>query len=226
MWRSILAMILLPSLTAAQAAQTQPVSPAQAADPKPTPSQRARAPLPHYRPYVLYDGIRRGTAEDVAISVHIGDYFTTPRSPVSGLVPLNLELQPAEGFTFTNLRYPKAFKQKVKFQTTAFPVAGSEIFFKVHAHQNVALGAHVLKGKLTVQPVDMISGVGIVRQLDVEIQINVVEHDAKVIKTGWPFSHLPMAAWVVIIVLSPVLIALWLPLTLLCTMAGSNGCLD
>jgi hypothetical protein len=162
----------------------------------------------------------------VAIGVRLADYFTTPRSPVSGMVPLNLELQPAEGFRFTNLRYPKAHKQKVKFQTAAFPVADAEIFFTVHASRDVALGAHVLKGKLTVQPVNMASGVGIVRQLEVEIPINVVEHDAKVVKTGWPFSHLPVAWWVVLIVLSPVLLAIWLPLNLICMMAGSKGCLD
>lgn len=223
MWRSILAVVLLSSLTAAQTAQTQPGPPAQSVGVKPP--QLQRPPVPTYRTITFYDGIRRGTDEEVAIQVQLGDYFTTPGSPISGIVPLHLELQPADGFTFTHLRYPKARKQKVKFQTAAFPVAGSQIYFKVRAGQNVPLGINILKAKLTVQPVNAISGTGAVRQLDVQIPVNVVEHDAKVTRNPWPETHLPVAVWVVIIVLSPVIVALWVPIVLFCTIAA-NGCLD
>ncbi len=224
MLRSIFAVVLLPSLIAPQTAQTQPVPPVQSVGVK-TP-QIQRPPMPPYRSITFYNGIRRGTDEEVAIQVQLSDYFTTPRTPISGIDPLHLELEPADGFTFTHLRYPKARKQSVKFQLAAFPVAGSQIYFKVRASQNVPLGIHVLKAKLTVQPVNAILGTGAVRQLDIEIPIKVVEHDARVTKNPWPETHLPVAVWVVIIVLSPVLIAVWLPLNLICTMAGSKGCLD
>ena len=156
MWRSVLAIVLLPSLIAAQTAQTQPDPSVQSVGVKPRQLQRPQ--VPPYRPITFYNGIRRGTDEEVAIQVQLGDYFTSPRSPISGMVPLHLELQPADGFIFSHLRYPKARKQKVKFQTAAFPVAGSQIYFKVRASQNVPLGIHILKAKLTVQPVNAISG--------------------------------------------------------------------
>ncbi len=215
MWRHIAAVILLPSLAAAQSAQTQP-NPIQQS----TPTSSLK-PLPlSYQPYAYYSAIRRGRAEQVALEFYPNALVTTPTQPVSGIVPLNLELQPEEGFAFLKLRYPKARTHQVQFQSTRMLFARDHwIRFELHAASSVSLGTHVLKGKLTFQPVDPKSGAGPVRQVDVEIPVNVVDHDAKVKRTGWPF-HMP-TPWLVllIIVLVPVAIAT-APLWLICAPMG------
>jgi hypothetical protein len=91
MWRSILAVILLPSLTAAQS-QSVPTAPAGASNP---PSLAAvRDSEPKYQSYTFYDGIRRGREEEVVIGVSVPGFVTTPKSPVQGIVPLKLDLEP------------------------------------------------------------------------------------------------------------------------------------
>jgi hypothetical protein len=218
MWRSVFALVLLPSITAAQAAQSQGVPPPPELNTKL--AERSRIPRPVYQPYASYNAIRRGTTEEVAIRLTPGGYITTPTSPVSGIVPINLELQPTEGFTVSRLRYPKARKQGVKFQSTPFPVADSLTFFKLHADSNVSVGFHVIKGKLTFQPVDMVAGPQPVRQVDVEISINVVEHNSRVARSGWPFHRIPTPVLVILIVLAiPVAVAI-LPFYMICMSAG------
>jgi hypothetical protein len=218
MWRSFFAFVLLPAIAAAQAAQSQGVSPPPELNIKL--SERRRTPQPVYRPLATYNAIRRGTTEEVAIQLTPGGYITTPASPVSGIVPLNLELQPTQGFTVSRLRYPKAHKQLAKFQSMPFPVADSLTFFKLHADRNASVGLHRIKGKLTFQPVDMITGPQSVRQVDVEISINVVEHNSRVARTGWPFHRIPTPVVVILIVLAiPVAVAA-LPFYLICISAG------
>lgn len=71
MWRSVFAMLLLPSLTAAQ---TGSAPAAQADGPGPKSFPNASPPRPIYEAYSFYDGIRRGTAENVAIRVSSEDF--------------------------------------------------------------------------------------------------------------------------------------------------------
>ena len=208
MWRSIFALFLLPSLTAAQ---TGNVPSAQTDVPGPKAFPRASRPRPIYEAYAFYDGIRRGSAENLAISVSPEGFLTTPRSPVSGIISLNLDLDPAEGLTISKLRYPKAYNLNAKFHANPIPVASMDpIQFKVRASQNAALGLHVLTGKLTFQPVHFDSTVGPAQQVDVMIPVTIVEHDAKVQKQPWPIAHMPVALIILIIVLLPVEIPLGL----------------
>jgi hypothetical protein len=163
----------------------------------------------------------------VALQVYPGALVATPRSPLPGIVPLSLELQPEEGFQVSEIRYPKARRQKVSYQSKPVLVASdTQVFFRLHAAADASVGLHMLKGKLTFQAIDEAPAASRVRYVDVAIPINVVEHDAKVNKNPWPVTHLPVAVWVLLIVLSPLLIAVWLPLNLICSMAGSSGCLD
>jgi hypothetical protein len=82
MWRSILAMVLLPSLVGAQ-------TPAEDVIQKPAsqtkPSESIPLVSPKYEHFAVYDAIRRGTAEEVAIEFWPGGFVTVPKSPVSGL---------------------------------------------------------------------------------------------------------------------------------------------
>jgi hypothetical protein len=217
MWRSLFALVLLPAITAAQAAQSQGVPPPESNTKL---SERARIPQPVYRPYATYNAIRRGTTEEIAIQLNTRGYITTPKSPVSGIVPLSLELQPTEGFTVSRLRYPKARKQAVKFQSAPFPVADSLAFFKLHADSNASVGLHRIKGKLTFQPVDWIAGPQPVRQVDVEILISVVEYNTHVARTGWPFHRIPTAVLVILIVLVVPVAVAFLPFFMICMFAG------
>lgn len=213
MWRSIFAVLLLPSLTAAQTGAVQS-APSDGPGPKSFPEAsrpRPIRPRPIYEAYSFYDGIRRGTAENVAIQVSSEGFLTTPRSPVPGIIPLKLDLDPIEGLTVSKLRYPKAYNLNTKFHANPISVAGVDpIQFKVRASQNAPLGLHVLTGKLTFQPVHFDATVGPAQQVDVMIPVTIVEHDAKVKRQPWPIAHMPVALIILIIVLLPVEIPLGL----------------
>ena|SRR5579863_5084543 len=222
MWRSILAVVLLPALTAAQ-------TPADNGPQQPAPLTRlpesAPTALPKYEQFAAYDAIRQGTAEEVAIQCWRADFVTVPKSPVSGIVPLNLELQPAEGLAVSNVEYPKPFKRKVRFQSQSIPLAESPLIrFKVHADRKASPGAHVLIGKITFQAIGTNSVPGPVQEMEVQIPIRVVEHNARVSRSNiFPARGLdgPLspALIVLMIVLAPVVIPLWF---LACTIGGQD----
>jgi hypothetical protein len=223
MWRSILAVILMPSLTAAQ---SEPVPSAPAGASNPHSGTAVRDSGPRYHSYTFYDGIRRGREEEVVIRVSVPGFVTTPKSPVQGIVPLKLDLDPADGLTFSGLRYPKGQLRNLKFESQPVPIAWQpEIRFKIKADHSAALGPHVLKGKITFQALPYAGSTpGPVQQIEVQIPITVVEHDAKVQKKPWPIHHTPVALIVVMIILLPVLIPLIVPIYLICAAEGNPGC--
>ena len=228
MWRSIFAVVLLPSLTAAQNQpapgaspdRSYPTSRAANLDPKPKDTG------PKYKAFTFYDSIRRGRDEEIVIRVAAPGLVTTSKSPVQGIVPLGLELEPAEGLSVSGLRYPKTTPRVVKFQSKPAAVAwGADIRVKIKADRNAVLGRHDLAGKITFQaiPYDG-SAPGPVQQVEVQIPISVVEHDAKVQKQAWPIAHMPVALIVVLIVLAVALLPLILPIYLICAAEGSRYC--
>lgn len=222
MWRSIFAVVLLPSLTAAQ---TQPTPPASPDRPHPSSRPAKFDPGPKYKAFTFYDSIRRGRDEEVVVRVAVPGMVTTSKSPAQGIVPLGLELEPAEGLSVSALRYPKTTPKAVKFQSQLVAVAwGGDIRFKIKADRNAVLGARMLKGKITFQaiPYDG-SAPGPVQQMEVQIPISVVDHDAKVQKQPWPIAHAPVALIVMLILLAPLLIVLAVPIILICA-ASDRGC--
>jgi hypothetical protein len=224
MWRAICAVILLPSLTVAQAdmGATTPVVQSQ-------PSPAANQGKPAYRAYTHYKEIRQGTAEDVAIQLVVPGFVTLPQSPVPGIVPLRLELQPAEGFAIGKIRYPKTYERKFSFQQEPVRVSGgweSPILIKLRADRNVSIGTHTLIGKMTFQVISDRQGVGVVQVVEVQIPITVVDHNAKLHKSEWPVHRLSTTATVLLIVLSPVLIAVVIPYYLICGAMGPQRCPD
>lgn len=224
MWRNILAVILLPSLTAAQAAQSEPSAPPA---PEQTTAIPSAKPRPKYQPFAFYDGIRRGTTEDVAVQLFPSGFVTTPKAPVAGIVPLQLDLQPAPGLSVTKLRYPKTRTRKFKTYPEGIPVAGYlRILMKVRADDNADLGRHVINGKLTFQPLQWNSTLGEVQQVDVEIPLTVVEHSAHVRKATWPVAHTPIGWMIVIIVLLPIEIPLVAIYYSVCALEGPGNCPD
>jgi hypothetical protein len=228
MWRSIFAVLLLPSLTAAQN-QPAPLAPpdrsyptSRAANLDPGPKDpEPKDPGPKYKSFTFYDSIRRGREEEIVVSVSAPGLVTTSKSPVQGIVPLSLELDPVDGLSVSGLRYPKTTPRRVKFQSEPVPVvSGPDIRFKIKADRNAVMGTHVLTGKITFQaiPYDG-SAPGPVQQVEVQIPISVVEHDAKVQKQPWPIAHVPVALIILIIVLLPVEIPLGLLLMAGCVVS-------
>lgn len=225
MWRSILAMVLLPSLVAAQ-------TPAEEVIQQPTPQTNLSQPTPlatpRYQHYAVYDAIRQDAAEEVAIELWLGGFVTVPKSPVSGIVPLKLDLQPAEGLEVRKVDYPKPLSRKVRFQTQSISAAGppTVIRLKLHADRNARLGAHVLNGKITFQAIHTDATLGPAQELQVQIPVTVVQHNASVHKASYPFSGPPVGLIVTLIILSPVLLALAIPVLVVCGVAEGGVCWD
>jgi hypothetical protein len=227
MWRSILAVFLAPVLTAAQTVQTEgAVTPEPC---KPATHVAKQPVLPTYRAYAYYNRIRRGSEEKLGVQLMLGADVTTTKSAARGIVPLSLELQPADGLTVKDVRYPKVSAKKVKFQTEPLKVASPpNILFKLRADKNAALGPRVLKGKLTFQPIPHDgSAPGTVQTVDVEIPITVVDHDEKVQRAAYPFPETPVALYVALIVFAPLLVAAVVvssPFWITCL--ASQACMD
>jgi hypothetical protein len=128
-----------------------------------------------------------------------------------------------EGLKVSKVEYPKPLARKVRFQTQSILAAGPPpaIRLKLHADRNASLGAHTLNGKITFQVIHPDSTLGPVQEMQVQIPITVVEHKASVHKASYPYGRPPVGLVVVLIVLSPVLLALAIPIVVVCGLAGT-----
>jgi hypothetical protein len=200
----------------------------QAVKSQPSSGAAAGPTKPAYRSYTYYNEMRRGTTEDIAVQIAVPGLVTLSQSPVPGIVPLRLELQRAEGITIDRIRYPKTSKRKLAFQPDPIRVANTwnPIQFKLRVDRNAELGTHTLVGKLTFQAINGVKGVGEVQEVEVQIPVTVVDHDTRVSRAEWPIHRLPVWAVVLLIVFSPVLIALAIPLYLICAVEGPRNCAD
>jgi hypothetical protein len=225
MWQSIVAIVLLPTLTAAETRwQTAPTAPQETAQG----TSSASASLPaHYESYTFYDAIRCGTTEEVAVDATTAGFVVVPKSPVAGIVPLKLELQTEKGLIFGTFRYPKAYPRTLTSQSKPVKMAWRALIrFSVRAEPNATVGERVIRGKLTFQPIRYDSTIGAVQELDIEIPIDVVAHNAKVSRKNWPMPHTPTEMMVAMIVLSPVIIPLSVLYYTVCGIEGSQRCPD
>jgi len=225
MWRNLAAVLLMPSLMAAQAEQDRPAPTAQPAESAPKLSEQAQPKPATLRQYTFYDAIRRGRSEEAAVELSVKGFVTVPQSPVAGIVPVKLEFQPSENLTFSKFRYPKPkFRKKVISQPKSILVLWGQptIRFKLKADDLAALGPRVLSGKITFQIIRMDSSLGPVEQLDVMIPITVAEHNAKVRRAKWPYWHTP----VTLFVLAPLLIPVMLVYYPICAILGPQKCPD
>jgi hypothetical protein len=226
MCRALCAVVLLPSLTAAQSDAAAMV---QSVQPQPSLSVAANPTRPVYRSYTYYNEIRQGTTEDLAVQLAVPGFVTLPASRVPGIVPLRLELQPSEGLTVSKIRYPKLRQRKLAFQREPAQVTDawqSPIQFKLHADPNTPPGPRTVAGKLTFQAISDATGVGAVEEVGVQIPITVVPHDAKVTRANWPIHKMPVAVVVLLIVFLPVLVPVVLPIYLICLAEGPRRCPD
>lgn len=210
---NMLAVILIPALTAAQ---TQP--PTQLDGDRAAVSTSAGSSA--YRFHTRYDHLRRGTSEEVVLELTHADFVTTSKAATPAIEPLRLELQPAEALTFTKIRYPKTRPTKFSFGAEPMPVSVFPVIrFKIHADQDAAVGVHTLRGKLAFQPIGIRSGAGAPEFVDVELPITVVAQDAEVRRSSLPYDGTPAAERVWLIILWPVMMPLWL---IACTLGGQD----
>ena len=205
MWRSILALILLPSLIAAQA--EIPTTP-QSTNSKIVPTGTSY-PEPMYHSHTRWNQIRRGMTEDIAIELAATEYVAWPTHSVPSVLPMNLEIEPAVGFTFKNFRFPKPYVQKFGSQESPVRVVDGwrPMQFSLTASDSVALGEQVLKGRLTFEEVISRTGASMPRQIDIQIPVVVVDHDVKVSKNNdYPWVGISTGKIVLLILLAPVLV--------------------
>jgi len=228
-WRSICAVILLPSLAAAQADTT---ATSQRVSPQAPGSETQFQFSPSYRAYTYYAAIRQGTTEKAAVQLVLGEpgkVFASARSFGASAVPTKLELQGDEGLTVGRIKYPKPFKRQFAFQKDPIPVhvAAFAVQFTVTAAKDTRLGVHTLRGKITFQTINE-AGVSAVQQMEVEIPVTVVEPGAKVMRDGWPYYNPnPEGArtYVLLALLAPIIIPLMIVALLVCGITGGS-CAD
>jgi len=224
MWRTLLAVILLPSLTAAQAPpEVKPEFSDDTVKMILNGPPRASAPRSQYQSYTRHTAIRRGRDEDVGIELWLSGVVVVRESKLPGVLPLTVEFEPLDGLTVQQVRGPRVSKIN-------FPSAGSTIEaaqapylqFKIRANSNAPLGTRILTGKFRFQQL-LVGGapVGPVEQVDVRIPLTVVEHDAKVQKADFPYAPMPTWEKVLLIGSIPVLIVVFIPLLLFCTITGT-----
>jgi hypothetical protein len=238
MWRRIFAILLLPSLVEASLAaatdgpQVQPWLPFQRAvsdrpesftpfkqpqSARQTPPQATRAQVtaPLVSSYGRYAQLRRGTEEEVVVLVcnpANQARACSLREGQFGLIPVAVELTQAEGFA---VRYRQGDEfRSVQQGAPEQAWNGDKVFrLKIRAAKDVPLGTHHLAGKLTFQAFNG-SEVSQPQEMEVDIPLTVVEHDARVSKYRSPLDkHKPfdLGHTILVVVTAP----LWLPFFLL-----------
>lgn len=183
-WRLICAVVLLPSLVIAQSQEVAVPMTVPASD-----HHRATWVQATY-----YSELRRGTGEKAAVELVLpndftGYFVTSPQSPMPGIVPLNLELEAPDGITITRVEYPQTFKMWTDQGNVRVADSGV-IRFRINARRDTRLGPHLVKGRLTFQ-LATAKGISLPpEKIDVQLALNVVEHNAKVTKS-WPYHWDP-----------------------------------
>lgn len=216
MWRSACAVVLIPIVAYGQS-QSVSVQGEKTGNQKPVITQTA----PSYRQFAAYAELRQGTTEKMAISIVAAGAVTSPRKIVPGITPLQLQFDRSAGISTREIRYPKTYNRKFSFRADPIPVAlGDLITFKLHADRNASIGTHSITGKLTFQLLTS-NGVSEVRQVDVQMPVTVVAHNAKVERNKrFPSEGIGRPWIVVLIILSPVLFALMIPVGIGCGIAA------
>ena len=214
MWRELIAVLLVGVTLHAQTKATNPDTP------------KLEKPVPRVETYQRYTQVRRGATQDVGIVLVADGFVTSPRSPVTGITPVSLELDPTSGFTVSKLNYPKPFAMKFPFRRDQVQAHGAGWFpieTKIKADASVPLGDHLISGKLKYQAITK-DGIGSIQELPVLLPVTVVDRGAQVAKTtNWPFYHMPAAEIVGIVILCIVLLPIFLvilPFYMICMAQG------
>jgi len=209
MWHSILCAVVLPLLVFSQAEGATPNLASPQGEPA---SEQLRV-----RQFTYHSKSRRGRSEKVAIEIALIDEVSSSTLPA--ILPLNLELEGAEGFTVTKIECPKTY-QHIDPAYGAH-INGGTLKFQIRVDGKVSLGEHILNGRLKVRVVTE-QGPFAPQEIKVQIPLMVVERNAKVTKT-WPY-HRDISKGE-LIMLSPVLVLMFIPMALACSLGFGWGCM-
>ena len=218
MWRNVFASVLvaLLLLNPTEGASLEEYPPGLRHEPP------ASAVAPISRQFTYYTELRRGSTELAAITVSLPEYVTSPRSPVSGVIPLKLELQSSDRVMAEDFNYPATAKRSFSFRQQRVPVivfTDALINFRVSADKSAALGPHMMKGKVTFQVITDV-GVSSVQEINIQFALTVVEHDVRVQRTEWSHSQVTATQRTLLIILSPVIVAAWIAICIPGSMLG------
>ena len=209
MWRSVLCAVVLPFLVFSQAEAVTPNLASPQGEPA---SEQLRV-----RQFTYHSKSRRGRSEKVAIEVALMDEASASTLPA--ILPLNVELEGAEGFTATKFERPKTYLQIDP--ADGAHINGGTVRFQIRVDRKVSLGEHILNGRLRVRVVTE-QGPLAPQEIKIRIPVMVVERNAKVTKT-WPYHReISKGEW---IMLSPVLVLMFIPMALTCSLGFHWGCM-
>ncbi|HVN19417.1 MAG TPA: hypothetical protein VMU05_11605 [Dongiaceae bacterium] len=208
MWRSILAVILMPTLLWAQNPQEM-----GAEGKSQTPDSKIveqKAPESTYQAFTQMQAIRRGTTEKAALLFSLGpDAVISPRYRGDKVIPLKLEFTSSDGLRISSFEFPPDTKNRFDLENERIPLiwgAEAAVRFKVSASRNATLGDRVLQGKLTYQIVR--DNVPLpAQEIAVQLPLTVVDHDAAANKNPeykQRFGGTPMLVWILAPVLIPI----------------------
>jgi hypothetical protein len=266
MWRSILAVVLLPSIVWAQQ-QSLPV-------PEMQENAATKDPRPTYKALIEPRTIRPGKTEKAVVVLLLSQGLVVSRNESSrDLFPMKIEFEERDGLTATSFSFPPDQRRSFAFHDEAmrkekmlesfdevnhvdssaanFPKADSRtridtrvtrdaagrvtirdtrvrvqdgnslrVEFKLKASKSARLGEHLLRAKVTLQSISD-SGVLAPQQIEVQLPVTVVDHDAKAKNTKTARSDAggtPILIWI----LAPLLIPLMVVMAIVCGIRGED----
>jgi hypothetical protein len=235
MWRTILAVVLLPSIVWAQE-QSLPV-------PEKQETVATKDPQPIYKALVDPRTIRPGKTEIAVAVLFLGPGLVVSRNESSSdLVPLKMDFEESDGLTATSLSFsneqlrkfafhdeamrngellePPGERDRLTIRDTRVRVLDGSLLrvnFKLKASKNAPLGEHLLRAKVTVQS---ISDLAVLppQQIEVQLPVTVVDHDTKPKTARSDAGGTPILIWI----LAPLLIPLIVVMAIVCGIRGQD----
>lgn len=189
MWRKLIAVFLMNGICLAQTPQTTqgPLSAPTAAE--------LELVVRNVKPTVVqrYTSLRRGRAEEVAIFLGRSPLVCPACTPVPtitpGLMETSIEIEPAQGFSIQYSNDGRHFSSRTG-PATVFTRAGSLFLVRIKAANGTALGQYTVKGKLWFKA-RQYGTFSSPQQVEISIPVTVVDHNARVIKSTWPYALYP-----------------------------------
>lgn len=237
MWQRILSVVVLGSITHAQmlaltgavvGRQPPAVTTSSETSGAGTPTE-ARPPFtPMVSSYERHNQLRRDRDEEFAVILCNNNhgFRNCPLSYAVGrplLLPLSLKLDPVPGVQ-VRFRIDNEVRTRQDGGAVWAPVGVQVFRLKIRAGKNVALGPHVLEGRLSFEVRD---GKGFYesQEIPVKIPLTVVEHDANVVEARWSLErrhHYDIGTIVLMTLTAPIWGPFFLLLLASCGLSGGE----
>lgn len=210
MWRKIIAIFVMSGICLAQTPQT-----IQGRLSAPTVAEQELAAR-HVKPTVVerYTTLRRGRDQEVAIFLGSSPLVCPACAPVPTIMPgvmeTSLELEPLQGFSIQYSNDGRHFSARTR-PALVFTRAGELFMVRMKAENGTALGQYTVKGKLLVRMRQCV-GFSSPQPVEISIPVTVVDHNARVSKSAWPYALYPdhkVRRVVATVVMAPLLVPMF-----------------